>query len=81
MRDTLGTTSPDTGRIRRGWSTVPFDVGLVRGPAGLVVVDPDVPELGEETLPAEWRTEGVRTGADVLAVLAEHTRQPLGAAV
>jgi hypothetical protein len=42
-----------------------------RGPVGLVVVDLDVPELCEETPPAEWRTEGVRTGADVLAVLAE----------
>jgi hypothetical protein len=43
------------------------------------VVDLDVPKPGEETPPAEWRGEGVRTGADVLAVLAKRAGQPLEA--
>lgn len=68
----------DTDRITRGWSTAPYNVGLACGPAALVVVDLDVPKPGEGTPPAEWRTEGVRTGADVLAVLADRARQPLG---
>lgn len=69
----------DTGRITRGWAAAPYNVGLACGPAGLVVVDLDVPKPGEEIPPAEWRAEGVRTGADVLAVLADRARQPLDA--
>ncbi|MEV5751705.1 bifunctional DNA primase/polymerase [Actinoallomurus sp. NPDC052308] len=68
----------DTGRIRRGWATTPYNVGLACGPAGLVVVDLDVPKPGEETPPAEWRAEGVRTGAEVLAVLAARAGEPIG---
>jgi hypothetical protein len=68
----------DTDRITRGWATAPYNVGLACGPAGLVVIDLDVPKPGEDTPPAEWRTEGVRTGADVLAVLADRAGEPLG---
>jgi hypothetical protein len=69
----------DAARIRRGWTTTPYNIGLACGPAGLVVLDLDVPKPGEEIPPAEWRTEGVRTGADVLAVLAKRAGQPLEA--
>jgi hypothetical protein len=31
----------DPNRIRRAWSTGPFNVGIATGPAGLVVVDVD----------------------------------------
>ncbi|GAB3990680.1 hypothetical protein GCM10029978_119440 [Actinoallomurus acanthiterrae] len=67
-----------TGRIRRGWAAVPYNIGLACGPAGLVVVDLDVPKPGEETPPAEWRAEGVHTGAEVLAVLAARAGEPIG---
>ncbi|MGH3342283.1 MAG: bifunctional DNA primase/polymerase [Carbonactinosporaceae bacterium] len=69
----------DAGRIRRGWATRPYNVGVACGPAGLVVVDLDVPKPGEEIPPDEWRAEGVCTGADVLAVLADRAGQPLEA--
>ncbi|WP_345364319.1 bifunctional DNA primase/polymerase [Actinoallomurus liliacearum] len=68
----------DIGRIRRGWASVPYNIGLACGPAGLVVVDLDVPKPGEEIPPAEWRAEGVRTGAEVLAVLAARAGEPIG---
>ena len=68
----------ETDRITRGWSTTPYNIGLACGPAALVVVDLDVPKPGEETPPGEWRAEGVRTGADVLAVLADRAGEPLG---
>ena len=41
------------------------------------MLDLDVPKPGEETPPEAWRAEGVRTGADVLAVLAERAGEPL----
>ena len=69
----------DTDRITRGWSTAPYNIGLACGPAALVVVDLDVPKPGEETPPTEWRAEGVRTGADVLTVLADHAGEPVEA--
>lgn len=68
------TTDPD--RIRRGWLR-PFNVGIAMGPAGLVVVDLDIPKPGEETPPEAWRIDGVHTGEDVLAVLAERAGQSL----
>ncbi|HEY3503385.1 MAG TPA: bifunctional DNA primase/polymerase [Actinocatenispora sp.] len=36
------TTNP--GRIRRGWATVDYGVGIACGPAGLVVIDLDTPK-------------------------------------
>lgn len=68
----------DTDRITRGWAPAPYNVGIACGPAALVVLDLDVPKPGEDTTP-EWRTEGVRTGADVLTVLADRAGQPLAA--
>ena len=69
----------DAARIRRGWATTPYNIGLACGPAALVVIDLDVPKPGEEIPPAEWRDENVRTGADVLTVLANRARQPVTA--
>lgn len=66
----------DQGRIRRGWTVQPFNVGVACGPAGLVVVDLDMPKPGE-AVPRGWRMPGVETGEDVLAVLAERAGQPL----
>ncbi|MEV6367567.1 bifunctional DNA primase/polymerase [Micromonospora musae] len=60
------TTDPD--RIRRGWSTRPYGVGVACGPSGLVVVDLDVPKHPGDAPPPAW--EGARDGADVFAALA-----------
>ena len=69
----------DTDRITRGWASAPYNVGLACGPAGLIVLDLDIPKPSEETPPAAWRGEGVRTGADVLAVLTERAGEALDA--
>ncbi|MER6631118.1 bifunctional DNA primase/polymerase [Streptomyces sp. NPDC000987] len=34
----------DPGRIRAAWSRAPFNVGIATGPAGLLVIDLDVPK-------------------------------------
>lgn len=70
------TTDPD--RIRRAWTTAPFNIGVATGPSGLVVHDLDTAKPGE-TLPEEWRMPGVQDGEDVLAVLADRHNQPLPA--
>ncbi|MFJ7998910.1 bifunctional DNA primase/polymerase [Streptomyces sp. NPDC096310] len=36
------TTDPD--RIRRAWADIPFNIGIATGPAGLVVIDLDMPK-------------------------------------
>ncbi|MFG2002088.1 bifunctional DNA primase/polymerase [Spirillospora sp. NPDC048911] len=60
----------DPARITAAWGHAPYGVGIACGPSGLVVIDLDVPEPGEE--PSErWALPGVGDGADVLAVLAE----------
>jgi hypothetical protein len=67
------TTDPD--RIRRAWSVAPFNIGVACGPSGLVVVDLDQPKPGKPRPPG-WDIEGVRDGADVLAVLCDRAGQP-----
>jgi len=65
-----------------GWTSgEPYGVGIACGPSGLLVVDLDTPKPGEEPAPkwAELVAEyGVRTGGDMLAVLADQhaTRVP-----
>jgi hypothetical protein len=54
---------------------VAYNVGVATGPSGLVVIDLDTPKPGDEP-PAQWRIPGVRTGADVLAVLCDRAGQP-----
>ncbi len=41
------TTDPD--RIRRAWGDVPFNVGIATGPAGLLVIDLDMPKRSTGT--------------------------------
>jgi hypothetical protein len=64
------TTDPD--RIRRAWSTAPFNIGLATGPAGLVVVDLDTRDHTDpdDVVPPRWAAYGATGGADVLAILA-----------
>ncbi|MFW5415337.1 bifunctional DNA primase/polymerase [Nocardiopsis sp. CNT-189] len=61
----------DPGRIRAHWEVHPaHNYGITCGPAGLVVIDLDVPKDGQEP-PPEWARPGITDGADVLATLAE----------
>lgn len=65
------TTRPDP--IIRRWRRSAYNIGLATGPAGLVVLDLDVPDY-EETPPDGWNILGVSSGIDVLAYLAEQAR-------
>jgi len=74
----------DPARITRAWtggepdeawtSGQPYGVGIACGPSGLLVVDLDTPKPGESPAP-KWAEvvdlNGVRTGGDMLAVLAD----------
>lgn len=60
------TTDPE--RIRRGWASVPYGVGIACGPSRLVVVDLDVRKPNQAP-PAAWQDCDFTTGADVLAHL------------
>ncbi|WP_150246493.1 bifunctional DNA primase/polymerase, partial [Nocardiopsis quinghaiensis] len=69
--------STDPERIRSWWQRWPeANYGIATGPAGLVVVDLDVPKPNQ-TPPPQWALPGVTDGADVLAVLAERAGQAL----
>lgn len=59
------TTDPD--RIRRGWSSAAYNIGVACGPSRLVVVDLDT--HGE--LPEDWQLPGIADGKDVLAQICE----------
>ncbi|MFI5935766.1 bifunctional DNA primase/polymerase [Actinoplanes sp. NPDC051494] len=68
--ETRATTDPD--RIRRGWATTAYGVGIACGPSGLVVIDLDTPKDGQ-TPPAEWSDPLCRNGSDVFGLLcAQH---------
>jgi hypothetical protein len=67
----------DADRIRRAWTTGPYNVGIATGPAALVVVDLDTLKPGKATPPEKWCLPGVLDGGDVLAVLAERAGQPM----
>ncbi|MGY5068390.1 bifunctional DNA primase/polymerase [Streptomyces griseus] len=59
----------DADSIRACWESAPYNVGIATGPAGLVVVDLDLPKDAEDTAPSEW--EGMADGLDVFAALCE----------
>ena len=67
------TTDPD--RIRRGWSTHPYNIGIACGPSGLVVVDLDTRKPGKQP-PEAWRIDGVNDGQDVFALICQRAGQP-----
>jgi Bifunctional DNA primase/polymerase, N-terminal len=71
------TTDPE--RIRRAWSIGPgWNIGVATGPAGLVVVDLDVPDPTDpdDVPPPRWAELGATCGTEVLALLAAQTSQP-----
>ena len=62
----------DPDRIRRGWATTAYGVGIACGPSGLAVIDLDTPKDGQ-TAPAEWSDPLCRNGSDVFGLLcAQH---------
>lgn len=68
------TTDPD--RIRRAWSTRPYNIGIACGPSNLVVIDLDTRKPGKDTPPPEWAVENPLTGRDTFALVCQRTGQP-----
>ncbi|MEU7863880.1 bifunctional DNA primase/polymerase [Nonomuraea sp. NPDC049141] len=66
----------DPDRIRAWWQRAPYNVGIATGPAGLIVIDLDVPKPGQRP-PQEWDLPGVCDGADVFALLCQRAGAPL----
>lgn len=67
----------DPALIRACWTTGTYNIGVACGPAGLLVLDLDVPDpASPEPMSAEFAAAGSVTGADVLAVLADQAGQP-----
>ncbi|MFE9483418.1 bifunctional DNA primase/polymerase [Streptomyces spororaveus] len=61
----------DEAVIVRCWSHKPYNVGLATGPAGLIVVDLDMPKANS--------SQGAPDGADNLLALCERAGQPVPA--
>lgn len=55
----------DPNRIRTAWASVPYNVGLATGPAGLTVIDLDPPKPSDPP--------GTHSGAQILEVLCQAT--------
>ncbi|MFC3381557.1 bifunctional DNA primase/polymerase [Couchioplanes azureus] len=66
------TTDPD--RIRRGWATVPYGVGIACGPSRLVVIDLDV-RKPDQSPPADCPYPAAEEGFDVLVEVCEAAEQ------
>ncbi|MBW5485729.1 bifunctional DNA primase/polymerase [Streptomyces bambusae] len=59
----------EPGQINQCWQTGPYNVGIATGPAGLLVVDLDIPKDATDTPPPEW--DGMNDGLDVFAAVCE----------
>lgn len=64
----------DTDRIRRCWAHSNYNVGIATGPAGLVVIDLDVPKPGKP-VPPRWAGQGAETGMDVFLIVCADAQQ------
>ncbi|MFZ4296898.1 bifunctional DNA primase/polymerase [Streptomyces cinereoruber] len=67
----------DRARIEAAWTHKPYNVGLATGPAGLVVIDLDLPKPGEKTAPETWA--GFRDGIEVFTAVCERAGHPVPA--
>ncbi|MGW8765559.1 bifunctional DNA primase/polymerase [Streptomyces sp. NPDC055815] len=67
----------DRDRIRAAWTHKPYNVGLATGPAGLVVVDLDLPKATDKPAPQEWA--GFRDGIEVFTAVCERAGHPVPA--
>ncbi|MFD3538753.1 bifunctional DNA primase/polymerase [Streptomyces sp. NPDC058662] len=65
----------DSGQITACWQAAPYNVGIATGPAGLLVVDLDIPKDDDGAPPAEWA--GATDGLDVFAMLCERAGERL----
>ncbi|WP_435191054.1 bifunctional DNA primase/polymerase [Streptomyces sp. bgisy126] len=65
----------EPGQITQCWQTAPYNVGIATGPAGLLVIDLDIPKDDDGAPPAEWA--GATDGLDVLAMLCERAGERL----
>ncbi|MFJ9076830.1 bifunctional DNA primase/polymerase [Streptomyces sp. NPDC102278] len=57
------------------WQSAPYNVGIATGPAGLLVVDLDIPKDDDGPAPQEWA--GATDGLDVFAMLCERAGERL----
>ncbi|MEU4230057.1 bifunctional DNA primase/polymerase [Nonomuraea sp. NPDC026600] len=61
-------------RLTAWWRRAPFNVGIACGPSNLLVIDLDLPKVGEQP-PAAWAARGVASGEQVFRHLcADHGR-------
>ncbi|AQZ67576.1 hypothetical protein BKM31_44430 [[Actinomadura] parvosata subsp. kistnae] len=60
----------DPEQVHAWWQHRPYNAGIATGPAGLVVIDLDVPKPGQHPPPA-WNLPGIGDGADVFALLCQ----------
>lgn len=58
----------DVERIDRCWSHERYNIGMATGPAGLLVVDLDMPKLGKP-VPDRWAKQGAACGMDVFLLV------------
>ncbi|MFJ9850140.1 bifunctional DNA primase/polymerase, partial [Streptomyces sp. NPDC101150] len=65
----------DPAAIERCWQSGRYNIGIATGPAGLVVVDLDLPKDADDVPPPEWA--GMPDGLDVFGVLCERAGEPM----
>ncbi|MEU7524659.1 bifunctional DNA primase/polymerase [Saccharothrix sp. NPDC042600] len=79
VADWQAKATTDTRRVEAFWTSHPnHNVGIATGPSGLVVVDLDVAKP-DQAAPDGFNMLGVTTGAEVLALLAERSRNTVPA--
>ncbi|MCX4805072.1 bifunctional DNA primase/polymerase [Streptomyces sp. NBC_01214] len=65
----------DRARIADCWTPKPYNVGLATGPAGLLVIDLDLPKPTDKAAPPEWA--GFRDGIEVFTAICERAGHPV----
>ncbi|MFD9691050.1 bifunctional DNA primase/polymerase [Kitasatospora sp. NPDC059088] len=75
VKDWEGRATLDPDRVRRCWSTGPYNVGIACGPSGLLVVDLDMPKSPDDLPPEHWARDGITSGHDVFAAVCEQYGQ------
>ncbi|MFI9290818.1 bifunctional DNA primase/polymerase [Streptomyces gardneri] len=67
----------DQTQITAAWTHKPYNVGLATGPAGLVVVDLDLPKATDKAAPPEWAE--FQDGIEVFGAVCERAGHPVPA--
>ncbi|WP_405701586.1 bifunctional DNA primase/polymerase [Streptomyces sp. NBC_00069] len=65
----------DRARIADCWTHKPYNVGLATGPAGLLVIDLDLPKPSDKPPTGQWA--GFRDGIEVFAAVCERAGHPV----